>query len=116
MSWQVYYSDGKTVCAEDATPISITRRADVQVIIQESADHNWVTLCQYDYYVWDTRGGVTKWWGVDLFGLYHYLLQPGSRCVLFGTMIDKRTFRAIFDRARAEFGNKEVFANDERHP
>ena len=116
MSWEVFYSDGTTVSSQDATPISIYRRADVQVIVQESADHNWVTTTGYDYYVWDSRGDETKWWGVDIFGLHHYLLQPGSKCVLFGTMIDKKTFREIYDRARSEFGNKEIFANDERQP
>ena len=116
MKWEVYYSDGKVIGNQDATPFSVTRRADVQVIVQESADHKWVTLSGEDYYIWDVHGDDLKWWGVDLFGLHHYLLQPGSKCVLFGTMIDKRTFHKIFDRARAEFGNKEVFAVDERHP
>jgi hypothetical protein len=31
-------------------------------------------------------------------------------------MIDKKTFKIIFDRARSEFGNKEAFAVGERHP
>ena len=116
MSWQVYYTGYTTISSEEATPFSITKRADVQVIIQDSPDHNWLTTCGSDYYVWDNHGEETKWWGVDIFGLHHYLLQPGSKCVLFGTMIDKKTFREIFDRARSEFGNKEIFANDERHP
>ena len=116
MSWKVFYSDDTAISSLDATPFSIDRRAGVQVIIQDSADHSWVTNSGYDYYTWDTRGAETKWWGVDIFGLHHYLLQPGSKCVLFGTMIDKKTFREIFDRARSEFGNKEVFATDERHP
>ena len=116
MSWKVYYSGGYSISSEDATPISITYRLGIQVITQDSADHNWVTLSGYDYYVWNTCGEETKWWGVDIFGLHHYLLQPGSKCVLFGTMIDRKTFRKIFDRARSEFGNKEAFANDERHP
>ena len=116
MKWEVYYSDRTSINYQDATPISIDRRADVQVIGQESADHRWVTTTGYDYYVWDSRGEETKWWGVDIFGLHHYLLQPGSKCVLFGTMIDIKTFREIFDRARSEFGKKEIFATDERHP
>ena len=116
MSWKVYYSDGKTISSQDATPLSIVRRADVQVIIQESADHHWLTTSGSDYYLWDCHGEETKWWGVDIFGLHHYLLQPGSKCVLFGTMIDKKTFKEIFDRARNEFGNKEAFAVGERHP
>ena len=116
MKWCIYYSDGKTISDEDATPFRIERRSDVQVLVQESPDHNWVTTSGFDYYVWETKGEETKWWGADIFGLHHYLLQPGFKCVLFGVMIDKKTFRAIFDRAREEFGNKEVYSTDERKP
>jgi hypothetical protein len=116
VTWGVYYSDGSVLLSDDTTPWGITQRSDVQVIVQKSADHNWVTLSGYDYYVWDTRGKETKWWQADLFGLHHYLLQPGYKCVLFGTMIDRDTFREIFDRARAEFGDKQIFAKDERRP
>lgn len=116
VKWCVYYSDGTTISSEDATPFSVVRRADVQVIAQESADHNWVTLCGYDFYVWDTRGEETKWWGADRFGRDHYLQQPGFKCVLFGTFIDDKTFREVFNLARNEFGNKEIYASKERHP
>ncbi len=116
MSWKVYYSDGSYIGSEDATPFSIEHRSEVQVIVQDSPDHNWVTLSGYDYYVWETHGEETKWWGVDKFGLHHYWLQPGHRCILLGTWTSKENFRKIFDRARSEFVNKEVFANDERHP
>ena len=116
MKWKVYYSDGTGISSDDATPFSITERANVQVVIQLSPDHNWVTVSGYDYYVWDTHGKETKWWGVDIFGLHHYLLQPGSKCVLFGTIIDKKTFNEIFDRARSEFGEKSGYESDERKP
>lgn len=121
MIWKVYYSDGSAISSEDATPFSIEygKRADVQVIIQESSDHKWVTLSGYDYYIWDDRGGGAKWFGVDIFGLHHYFLYPGSKCVLFGTMIDKNRFREIFNRAREDMmflQPKEIYAKDERHP
>ena len=119
MSWKVYYSDGVTISSEDATPFSIEKRADVQVIIQESKDHKWVTLSGYDFYMWEDRGGGAIWWGGDHFGLNHYLLQPGYRCVIFGTHIDKDRFRKIFDKARDDMmflQPKEIFTKDERHP
>lgn len=116
--WVVYYSDDTTISSEDATPISIEHRADVQVIIQESADHGWVTVCGDHFYVWDDRGGGAKWWGVDRFGFDHYLLQPGSKCVLFGTSIDNERFAEIFERARQDlhFNLKETFRRRERRP
>ena len=121
MKWKIYYSDHSekhdtSVGSEYVTPFSITRRADVQVIMLESPDHNWITLSGYDYYIWDNKGDGAKWWGIDIFGLHHYLLQPGYKCVIFGTRIDKNRFREIFDLARKEFGNKPIFAKGERKP
>lgn len=119
MKWKIYYTDSTVISSNDATPFSIVRRADVQVIIFESKDHKWVTLSAYDYYYWDDKGEGARWWGADLFGLHHYLLQPGSKCVIFGTMIDKNRFREIFDVARKDMmflQPKEIFANDERRP
>lgn len=114
--FRVYYSDGSVIGSEDFTPFEIPRRGDVQVITQESLDHNWVTRSGKDYYVWDDRGGGFRWFGVDIFGLHHYLLQPGRKCVLFGTEIDSKRFNEIFNRARDEFGDKESFERRERMP
>ena len=116
MKWQVYYSDGSTISSEDATAFSIERRIDVQVIIQENSDHNWVTLSGFDYYVWDTKGDETKWWGADRCGYDQYMMKPGFKCALFGTMIDKATFREIFNRAREEHGNKTGYTREEHKP
>lgn len=114
--WRIYYTDNDVLASSYATPFNITRRADVQVIVQENKDSNWVTLSGYDYYMWDDRGGGFRWFGGDQFGLYHYLLQPGEKCVLFGTHIDNDRFREIFDRARAEMGEKTTFKREERRP
>jgi len=116
MSWVIYYSDNTTISDWDVSPYRIERRADVQVIIQDSPEHKWFTLSGYDFYVWDCRGDKAQWFEADHFGLDHYLLQPGFKCVLFGTRIDKKRFREIFDRARAEMGEKHVFMPKERHP
>jgi hypothetical protein len=124
VKWKIYYSDhtkehDTSVNSEQLTPFGIDRRDDIQVIVQESADHGWVTLSGYDYYIWDARGGDAKWFGVDLFGLYHYLLQPGYKCTLFGVMLDKVRFGEIFNLAREDMNftqPKEAFATNERHP
>ena len=118
MSWKIYYSDKSIVSSQQATPSSIARRLDVQVIIQDSRDHGWVTLSGYDFYIWDDRGGGPKWFGVDQFGLHHYWLQPGWHCVLFGTMIDKRKFAEIFELATndPDFRTKTGRTRDERRP
>lgn len=116
MRWKVYYSDGTSISSDDITPWAIENRADVQVIVQESKDNRWVTRSGKDYYIWAERGGGAKWYGVDIFGLHHYLLQPGYKCVLFGVEIDSKVFNEIFNRARAEFGDKETYERNERQP
>ena len=114
--FSVYYTDGSVIKGNESGPFEIERRADVQVITQPDNDHRWVTLSGYDYYIWDDRGGGHQWFGVDLFGLHHYLLQPGEKCVLFGVMIDRGRFREIFDKARAEMGEKTGYTVTERRP
>ena len=117
MKWKVYYSDGAYISSEDTTPFGITRREDVQVIIQHHPDTNWKTLSGLDYYAWDDRGGGPKWWGcTDRFALNHYLRQPGYKCVLFGTWIESKDFDRIFNEARKEWGEKTAFARKERQP
>lgn len=62
----------------------------------------WHTTSGDHHYVWDDRGNGPSWWGVDDFGLYDYLLQPGSKFVIFGESVDNTRFKAIFDRARED--------------
>lgn len=114
--WEIHYTDSTYISSEDCTPFAIEKRIDVQVIIQEDSEHNWVTLSGYDFYMWDARGGRPQWYGGDIFGLDHYLQKPGHRCVVFGGHIDKYLFRKIFNIARKRLGEKSGFNNNERKP
>jgi hypothetical protein len=117
MDWEIFYTDGATVDSNLTSPFDIHHREDVQVIIQSSPDHNWVTLAGCDYYVWDDRGRGPKWWRVnDRSGLDHYLRQPGPKAVLFGTWIEPEDFNAVFEAALDKWGSKEAFTRHERHP
>lgn len=114
--WEVFYSDGTSISSEDTTPFGITHREDVQVVIQSDKDFKWKTITT-DYIVWDDRGEGAKWWGcTDLSALLHYLRQPGYKCVLFGTWIEKSDFNRIFNNARKKWGEKREFARHERQP
>ena len=117
LMWKIYYGDGNTFSSQDSTAWMILKRNNVQVIVQEDDNHGWFTQAQTDYYVWDNRGGGGwRWWGVDIFGLYDYLLEPGEKCVLFGRTIEKDEFSEIFKRASedTDFPKKTSFANKER--
>lgn len=115
MEWKVYYGDGSTFSSRDGTP----QRApglDVQMIVVSSHDHGWRSVTG-DYYVWDYRGGKTRWWGVDLFGLWEYLFtQSGYKCVLAGKMTSNKQFDKISRDAMKDpdFQKKTTFANKER--
>lgn len=98
LDWKIYYSDGNIFSSTEGTPWVAPPR-DVQVIVILDKDHGWRTQAQTDYYVWDNRGGGYTWWGVDIFGLFDYLLDPGFRRVLFGRTIASDEFDKIYKRA-----------------
>lgn len=119
--WAIYYSSHDysehiRITSEDFTPIAISKRSGVQVIMRQNSDHNWVTLSGYDFYMWDSRGGKPRWWGGDWIGFQNYLLSPGNKCVLFGEYIEDWLFREIFNKAREEFGHKTGYLKNERKP
>jgi hypothetical protein len=113
--WKIYYADDTTVSSKDYIPYTIPIRSGIQVIVQEDAEDRWVTVSGTDYYVW--KGD--EWFGVDIFGLQDYLLSPGSKCVLFGTIISKYRFREIYNRARTDMmflQPKVIHEKKERQP
>ena len=118
MKWTIYYGDFSTFSNQDGTPWSAPG-LDVQVIVIESEDHGWMTQAGDDYYVWDCRGGETRWWGVDRAALDEYLFYyPGHKCALMGRMTSSKEFDKIFERAMNDpyFPKKTSFANKERKP
>jgi hypothetical protein len=117
MRWQIYYGDDSTFSYKDGSPYDAPAR-DVQVIVQSDPDHLWYTQTGGDYYGWDDRGDGSRWWGVDIFGLFDYLIDPGYKRVLFGRTVTSERFSEIFQRAKAdpEWGKKAAFARMERRP
>ena len=79
--------------------------------VQEHPDIGWHTQSGYDYYVW--RDG--RYVGVDLFGLYDWLLDSGK--VLFGRTLTQKEFNKVMKRALVDLGEaKKVWLRDERRP
>ena len=117
MNWKIYYGDGTTFSDQDGTPFIAPAR-DVQVIVMNDKNHAWRTQAGNDYYVWDDRGDGARWWGVDQFGMYDYLIDPGYKRVLFGRTVTSNQFDNIFRLASndPDFPKKTAFANRERKP
>ena len=113
MRWKIYYGDGSTYNNQDGYEARAPAR-DVQVIVLEDKDHGWITQAGTDYYIWNH----SRWWGVDLFGMYDYLIEDGWKRVLFGRTLAKDEYQAIFKRASddMQFERKTAFANKEHRP
>lgn len=61
---------------------------DTQVIVQTSKEVGWHTQSGYDYYIWREEQG--RWVGVDLFGVWEWLLDSGL--ILFGRTLTQGQF------------------------
>jgi hypothetical protein len=107
MMYRVYYSNGVVYDSEDG---GAPHPRDVQVIVQDHPDVGWHTQSGYDYYVKRDR-----WIGVDLFGLYDWLLDSGK--VLFGRTVTRKEFDRVMTRAVKDMGEaKTGWLRDERQP
>jgi len=114
--WKIYYGDGSTFSSREGTPWRAPG-VDVQVIVMNDDNHGWRTQAGDDYYVWDCRGGETRWWGVDKFGLWEYLfIQTGYKRALAGKTTTSERFSEIFKRASEDpdFPKKTSYASKER--
>jgi len=90
MTWRIYY--GNNTIYEGSVEDAPAR--DVQVIAQSSPEHGWLAVSGRDYYVW--RDGL--WFGVDKFGLYDYLIEPGWKRVLFGRTLTTEEYNRIWQQ------------------
>jgi hypothetical protein len=120
VEWKIYYSNGfeiKTFSSKDGGP-EIAPTKDVQVIVQIDPDHGWSTQSHADFYIWDSRGGESRWWGVDIIGLSDYFDKPGWKRVLKGTTVSGKEFTKIFKMALEddEFPKKTAYYRNERRP
>jgi len=92
--WRIYYGDGEGFSG----PPSQAPARNVQLIAQSDSENGWVAISGHDYYVF--RGG--RWFGVDLFGLYDYLIEPGWKRVLFGRTLTSSEYNEVWRQAMSD--------------
>jgi hypothetical protein len=92
MTFRIYYSDGSFYDQDENSPMPVL---DAQIIVQKDQDRGWITTHGADFFI--RKGG--RWWGVDLYGLFRFLMDTGS--VLFGETIRHKEFDEIYQRAKA---------------
>ena len=96
MKCSIYYGNGTIVKDEDCLPENVPKR-DVQVVLVESERVGRRVERMSDFYIWTPeRGG---WRGVDNFGLFDYLIDPGEKIVLFGRTLSTDDFSDIMVKA-----------------
>ncbi len=96
LTWRVYYGDGTSFDSSDGRPAEAPGR-NVQVIVMPDERTGRYLQCMHDFYVW--RG---RWVGVDQYGLWDYLADPGWARVLFGRTIEHDTFSRIYQDAKRD--------------
>lgn len=111
MEWKIWYGDGSTFSSQDGD-VTDAPALNVQIIVQHDQDIGRVNQTGADYYI--QREG--RWWGVDIFGLFDYLMECGT--VKFGRTVDSRRFRQIFHQAETDpdFQARSGFRRGERRP
>ena len=95
MRWQIFYGDDTEYRDSDGPP-ELAPTRNVQAIVSEDPDTGRRIERQVDFYVWHASRG---WVGVDRFGLYDYLIEPGWKIVLFGRTLSYREYSRLLDRA-----------------
>jgi hypothetical protein len=91
MAFKIFYDDR---CEYDSESEDDMPGRGVQVIVQDHPDIGAEMVCGADYYVLDKNG---RWRGVDIFGLFDYLLDSGV--VVFGRMITEDQYSKICKEA-----------------
>jgi hypothetical protein len=88
--WWIVYGDRSIYSSNDGTAWNAPARG-VQVVISTSNENGlevWRPWRETNYYVY--FHGEDRWLGVDMFGMWDYLCEPGPKRVLFArTMFDE---------------------------
>lgn len=99
MSFQIFYKDGPAPINE------IPSARGIQAIVQDHEEVGSELVTSSDYYV----NINNKWKGVDIFGLFDYLLDSGI--VLFGRTIRNKEYQELIKTA---IKKKETWLSGER--
>lgn len=101
MKWYVYYDNGTVITSDECSVWDLPGRG-VQYLVNIDESKTYQVVSGYDYYVWRH-----KWCGVDLFGLYDYLLEPRASKVLFGRTIPGSQYDNLYKQLCDTFTAKE---------
>ena len=102
LGWRIYYGDGSTYDENDGPPAEAPKR-NVQAIVVTDDAVGFAVMESFDFYWYDpVDREPDEWYGGDRFGLFDYLIRPGSKIVLFGRSIPTAEYEAIVKAARED--------------
>lgn len=98
LKWEVYYGDGSVIRDCDCEPYRLPKR-NVQAVVMECRSHGRVVCKADDFYIYAAYDGELSWQGVDYFGMWDYLADPGVKIVLFGRTLGNVEYSQVIQRA-----------------
>lgn len=109
--WRVYYDCGREFASQDGDAFAAPRTGVVAIIQQD----DWVgyqIVHGQDYYYWEPE--LDGWHNSDLIGACDHLVRARQPLVLFGRMIATKEYRALLDRVRNRYGDKQGYLQTEQ--
>ena len=92
--YKIFYDDGTTI-TDEICPINKIPKRGVQGIVVADPSLGRRTEHSSDFYIFvPTRG---TWRGVDYFGMYDYMIEPGFKLVLYGRVLSDEDYRKFWD-------------------
>ena len=90
------------LCGQPGQVLRPPEARGVQVILEASGAVGWAMQSGSDYYVRAPGPSGGPWLGVDIFGLFDWLLSSGL--FLAGRTITNAEYQAIYQQAKADRG------------
>lgn len=114
VEWKIFYSDG-SYTNEDGPPELAPKRGVQAIAVRDDLIGRRIERSE-DHYIWTPENG--GWRGVDEFGLFDYLIEPGFKVVLFGRTLSNDDYRATWDRVAndSDLPPRSAVGTDERRP
>lgn len=91
--YKIFYDSGETY-TDQAGPVDQAPKRGVQGIVLADELLGRRTEHSNDFYIYVPERGL--WRGVDQFGLFDYLIEPGFKVVLFGRTLADDDYRQFW--------------------
>lgn len=115
MEWIIYYGDGTKYSDDDGAP-EVAPKRNVQAINVADKRVGRRVERSDNFYIYVPDRGT--WRGVDQFGLFDYMIEPGYKIVLYGRTLSNVEYGQVLKRATKDpdMPAKSSFAKGERLP